>query len=82
MMEIRCIAKCKTFRRYAIVYCEIIALCAGRCFGKSRSLTGWICLISTLTARRFERYGFLFLQFQAKYGLPVRLLYCNGRAVS
>lgn len=69
-MEIRGLAKCKTFRRYAIVYCEIIALCVGKYFGKSRSLTGWICLISTLTARRFERYGFLYLQSQAEYGLP------------
>lgn len=81
-MEIRGLAKCKIFRRYAIVYCKIIALCAGRCFGKSRSLTGWICLISTLTARRFERSVFLFLQSQAKYGLSVRQLYCNGRAAS
>lgn len=32
MMEIRGLAKCKTFRRYAIVYCEIITLCAGICF--------------------------------------------------
>lgn len=36
MMENRDLAKCKTFRRYAIVYCEIIALCAGRCFGRYR----------------------------------------------
>lgn len=32
-MEIRGLAFCKTFRQYAIVYCEIIALCAGKYFG-------------------------------------------------
>lgn len=33
MMENRGLAFCKTFRLYAIVYCEIITLCAGRSFG-------------------------------------------------
>ena len=32
-MEIEGLAFCKTFRRYAMVYYEIIALCADRCFG-------------------------------------------------
>ena len=32
-MEIEGLAFCKTFRRYAMVYYEIIALCVGRCFG-------------------------------------------------
>lgn len=35
-MEIEGLAECKTFRRYAMVYYEIIALCADRCFDRYR----------------------------------------------